>query len=264
MTVPAKAARIGSILLSVLALAAVPVLAGCGGGEEDSSTATTGTDGETAGTEDRNSTEEGQGKNGAEGGGSQQQGSRQQGSKQGGGSSGAKQGENVPQPEGGEEKGITPEQKREATTANIKLESPNFKGGTALPAKYTCDGKGTWPSLTWKGLPAEAEELVLLVLSVDPAEQKLLFDWAVAGLDPSLSEIEEGKLPQGAVVGENSFGKEGYEICPAEGTAQNYIFMLFAIPEALDPSPGFEARGFREEVLAQSGNVGLLNAPYKR
>ena len=255
-----KAARTGSFTLPVLALVAILALAGCGGDEDssDSAASETATSAE-AGDESGEAGQDGNpnGQDGADGQGSGQ------GSQQDDGS-GPKQGSAVPRPGGEEEPGITPEQKSETTTANIKLESPDFKGGAALAAKYTCDGKGTWPGLRWKGLPPEAEELVLLILSNDPADGKLLFDWAVAGLDPSLAEIEEGKLPSGAIVGENSFGKEGYEVCPDPGTAQSYIFMLFAIPEALEPSPGFEAREFREEVLAQAGNVGLLNATYKR
>ena len=230
-------------MLSVLALFAFVVLSGCGGGDSNN----------TATSEASTSAKVKTGAGDAQGKGANEQGagdSKASGSK-------------VSQPKGEEESGITPEQERKATTANITLQSPSIQS-PALPPKYTCDGKNIWPALRWKGLPPDAEELVLLVLSVDPKEQKLLFDWAVGGIDPSLASIEEGKLPSGVVVGENSFGKDGYEACPKPGAAQNYIFMLFAIPTALDPKPGFDARAFREEVLAEHGNVGLLNASYQR
>lgn len=237
-------------MLPVLAFLSLLALSGCGGGDDSSSTAESN---ETTASVEANKDGRGeqQGKSATGGDGGQ------------GSSAGAKQGANVPQPEGEEEPGITPEQKREATTASITLESPSFEQGAALPARYTCDDKNSWPALNWSGLPP-AGELALLVLSVDPGEQKLLFNWAVGGLDPSLTSIEEGKLPSGAVVGENSFGKDDYEVCPKPGTSQNYIFMLFAIPKALDPKPGFDARRLREEVLAEHGSVGLLSTPYKR
>lgn len=226
----------------VLVVAALLAIGGCGGGDDSSEdTATTQT---TTGTE-------------AEKGSDNKQGGKEQD-----GGEGKQDGANAPQPE--REPGITPQQRREATKADITLESTSFKSGTTLAAKYTCDGENTWPALNWKGLPPEAEELVVLVLSVQPVEQKLIFDWAVAGLDPSLTEIEEGELPDGAVVGENSFGKDAYDLCPPKGQAESYIFMLFAIPEALDPEPGFDAKELREEVLAEHGNVGLQNATYKR
>jgi phosphatidylethanolamine-binding protein (PEBP) family uncharacterized protein len=244
---PAKAARTGSLVLSVLALAAVLALSGCGGGEEDSSTATTGTSSETA-EATRNSTEQVQDQKDQEANGNSAQ------DKQGSG--------DAPQTEGEREPGITPQQRQETTVASMTLESPSFQSGATLKAKYTCDGGDTSPALRWKGTPSEAEEQVLLVLSV--RNGKLTFNWAVAGLDPGLSEIEEGRLPAGAVVGENSFGKDGYSLCPEPGSSETYIFMLFAIPKALDPEPGFEARPLREEVLAEHGNVGLLNAAYVR
>ncbi len=257
------AKRTGGVLLPVLALLAIFILSGCGG--SDDSGGTTASEGTTNPAEGGGDSGQKQDSASEQDSATKKQGKGGDGQGSGnGGSSNSQQGSNVPQPKGEEERGITPQQKNKATTASITLESPAFKTGTSLPAKYTCDGKNTWPTLRWKGLPAQADELVLLILSVDPVGQKLLFDWAVGGLDPNLTSIEEGKLPKGAVVGENSFGKDGYTICPKKGTGQTYIFMLFAIPEALNPKPGFEARQFREEVLDQSGNVGLLSALYKR
>lgn len=169
----------------------------------------------------------------------------------------------VPQPKGEPEPGITPEQRSKATTASVKLESPAFKGGVPMSAKYTCDGGNESPPLKWSGLPPEAAELVLLALNMNPVDEALFFDWAVAGIDPDVTEIEEGKLPRGAVVGTNSFGERAYGLCPP-GASENYIFMLYAIPTELSPQPGFDPLELREEVLAQSGNVGLLATSYRR
>jgi phosphatidylethanolamine-binding protein (PEBP) family uncharacterized protein len=257
----AKAARTGA-LLPVLALAAALVFAGCGGGDS-SSTATTGTTTNSAETDGS----AGGAKAGQNAGAASKQGksNKDQSAQSGGGSSGGKQGSNASQPTGEPEPGITPKQRAKATTANVTLESPSFAGGAVLPVKYTCDGGNESPPLQWSGVPDEASELVLFALNMNPVEEALFFDWAVAGLDPSLEEIKEGKLPSGAVVGKNSFGKQNYSLCPPEaGGSESYIFMLYAIPEALSPEKGFDPLPLREEVLAQSGNVGLLSASYKR
>jgi phosphatidylethanolamine-binding protein (PEBP) family uncharacterized protein len=100
-------------------------------------------------------------------------------------------------------------------------------------------------------------------MSVQPVEEQLFVDWAVAGLDPSLTGIEAGQLPKGAVVGTNGFGKRGYEICPS-GSGEIYMFAVYALPRSLSPKPGFDARELRKEILAVSGNVGLLPAVYSR
>jgi phosphatidylethanolamine-binding protein (PEBP) family uncharacterized protein len=127
---------------------------------------------------------------------------------------------------------------------------------------YTCDGEGRWPAFSWNGVPAGTAELILYAMSSQPVDGKLFVDWAVGGIDPALTGIEAGKLPKGALVGTNSFGKRGYEICP--DAAETYIFALYALPHALSPPPGFDARELRSRMLDVSGNVGLLAALYVR
>jgi phosphatidylethanolamine-binding protein (PEBP) family uncharacterized protein len=197
----------------------------------------------------------------ATGGGSVAGGEGQQPSR------GAKQGPPVPQPTGAPEPGITPQQRREATVASMILQSPSSQpssgGPQALPAEYTCAGKSTSPALRWQGVPQGTAELVLFVMNIQPVGGKLFFDWAVAGLSPELEEIEAGKLPRGAVVGRNGFGKMGYEICP-EGGGETFMFALFALPKRLSPSQGFEPLALRKAVTDVSSDVGLLALSYAR
>jgi hypothetical protein len=149
----------------------------------------------------------------------------------------------------------------------MTLQSPAItaSGGQpgAIPATYTCDGKGSWPAFSWGGVPPGTAELALYAMSIAPVEGHLFIDWAVAGLDPGLQSLQAGRLPKGAVVGTNSFGKRGYEICPS-GAGETYIFALFALPHSLSPRPGFDPRALRERILEASGNVGLLPATYAR
>jgi phosphatidylethanolamine-binding protein (PEBP) family uncharacterized protein len=269
----AKKARVGGILLPVLALAAAVALTGCGGGSDPSETATTGTasaaetdssvrkpdappEEGAASTQAGGGKDAGGGSDGDSSGGKQPSGNAEQ-------PSNGKQTSKAPQPAGEPESGITPEQRSKATTASVTLESPSFAGGSPLPVQYTCDGKNESPPLRWSGVPGGTAELVLFALNMNPVNEALFFDWAVAGLDPNLDGMEAGKLPAGAMEGQNSFGKRGYSLCPP-AQSENYIFMLYAIPKALDPRPGFDPLPLREEVLAQSGNVGLLSATYAR
>lgn len=149
----------------------------------------------------------------------------------------------------------------------MMLQSPSSQPSSAGPqdlsATYTCDGKGISPALSWQGVPQGTAELVVLTMNVQPVEGKLFFDWAVAGLSPELQEIEAGKLPRGAVVGRNSFGRTGYEICP-EGSGETYMFTVFALPEKLSPAQGFDPSALRREVIGASGNAGLLALSYSR
>lgn len=264
-----KHAGIASARISLALAVTALVLAGCGGGSSGdsdsgtlnssasggSSSSTTAPSGATGGAGSASPAKEGSGGGSVAGGEGQRS------------SPGAKQGSSVPQPAGEREPGITPEQRSEATVASMSLQSPSSQsssgGAQALSAEYTCDGKNTSPALRWQGVPQGTAELVLFVMNVQPVGGELFFNWAVAGLSPELEEIEAGKLPKGVVVGRNSFGKTGYEICP-EGGGETYIFALFALPKSLSPSQGFEPFALRNEVLDASANVGLLALSYAR
>lgn len=250
------------------------LLAGCGGGSPDSpstggstsianssasgGSSSAGVDGSSAGSAEAGS----EAGDPAAGSASSPSGSPAQGA---GGGRESEHATHLPQPKGAPEPGITPQQRREATVASMVLESPSSQpssgGPQALPAEFTCAGKNSSPALRWHGVPQGSAELVLFAMNARPVGGELFFDWAVAGLDPGLEEIEAGKLPGGAVVGRNSFGKTGYEICP-EGGGETFIFTLFALPKKLSPSQGFEPLALRKAVAEASGNVGLLALSY--
>jgi phosphatidylethanolamine-binding protein (PEBP) family uncharacterized protein len=170
-------------------------------------------------------------------------------------------------PKGPPEQALTSEQVANATVADIALQSPAITAANGSPgrlaATYTCDGKDSWPALSWGGVPAGTKELILYAMNVQPVQGQLFVDWAVAGLDPGLEEIAAGELPKGAVVGKNSFAKTGYSLCP-QGNGEIYMFALYALPQSLELKRGFDAREVRKQILDASGNVGLLPAVYER
>ncbi len=147
----------------------------------------------------------------------------------------------------------------------MKLESPAIGSADAglgtLPTRYTCDGEDSWPQLLWGRVPSDTKELAVFAMNSQPVDGKLFVDWAVAGLEPSLTGIEAGRLPKGAVVGTNSFGKRGYSICPRSGS-EIYVFAVYALPTKLSLSPGFDGREARKRILDVSGDVGLLVTSY--
>jgi phosphatidylethanolamine-binding protein (PEBP) family uncharacterized protein len=261
----AKTASAGvSLALAVAALA----LAGCGGDSSDSESSTAAAGGSASGgsgsgagvgSPDRSDSGAGSAKAGAGAGGSAAQGGQP--------APGGRQGPAVPPPTATPAPKITPQQRREATVASMTLESPSglpsTAGPEALPAQHTCDGRNVSPALRWQGVPQGTAELALFAMNVQPVEGKLFFDWAVAGLDPELEEIEAGKLPRGAVVGRNSFGGTGYEICPEDGS-ETYIFTLFALPEKLSPAQGFDPFALRKAMHGATGGGGLLALSYTR
>lgn len=266
LTKSAKTASAGALLaFAVVAF----LLAGCGGSSDSADSTTAASGSSAAAGSGSEATEQGsgggQGGNATGTGGAAGSSGGQSPSNQS--SSGGGQRQSVPQPTGEEAPKITPQQRREATVASMTLEAPSLPpspgGPQALTAEYTCDGKNTSPALRWQGVPGGSVELILFAMNLRPVDKTLFFDWAVAGLDPGLEEIEAGKLPKGAVVGRNSFGKTGYGICPEAGE-ETYIFTLFALPKKLSPAQGFDPLALRKAVTDTSGNVGLLALSYAR
>lgn len=269
----AKSAKTTSARALLALVVAALLLTGCGGGSSDTSDSTAATSGAAgeAGTDTATADGAGVGAGGDTAAGapsaSEATGAGGSGTPAGQPSSAGKHGPAVPQPTGAPETGITPEQRRQATVASMLLQSPSSRpssaGPPALPAEYTCDGKGTSPALRWQGVPQGTAELALLVMNTQPVDGELFFDWAVAGLSPELEEIEAGELPGEAIVGRNSFGKTGYEICP-EGGGETYMFSLFALPKRLSLSRGFDPLDLRKAAVGAAGNVGLLALGYAR
>lgn len=279
LTNSAKTASAGAILV----LAVVALLTGCGGGSDGSSTSTAaggptadaeppagkvgaGPGGTSSGPSEASP---GAGAAGGKDSSGTAAGDAAPGQSPKGSSSTGRHGPPVPQPTGEPAPKITPQQRREASVANISLRTtsapPSSSAGPqVLPAEFTCDGKNTSPALQWRGVPDGTAELVLFAMNLRPVNGTLFFDWAVAGISPDLEALEAGRLPKGAVPGRNSFGKRGYGICPPQGEEETYMFTLFALPEKLSPAPGFDPVSLRKEVLDTSGNVGLLALSYLR
>jgi hypothetical protein len=178
-----------------------------------------------------------------------------------------KQGPRITLPKGAPEPKPTAQQRAQATVADIALQSPALLGAGAnatLPSTYTCDGRDSPPPLRWRGIPPQSAELALFAINVEPVNGKLFFDWALAGIDPGETGIETAAPPKGAVVGRNSFGRDGYSICPPRGKAETYLFALYALPSSLSPHRGFDPATLREEALKASRNAGLMAASYTR
>src|SRR5262245_6031063 len=57
-------------------------------------------------------------------------------------------------------------------TMTLRLNSPAFRDGSPIPAKYTCEGQDVSPPLTWSGIPDGTKSLVLIVDDPDAPDPK--------------------------------------------------------------------------------------------
>ena len=156
-----------------------------------------------------------------------------------------------------------------AAAQAIRLASPEFADGAAIPIKYTCDGKDVSPALQWSGLPAGTKSLALIADDPD-APGGTFVHWVLYDLPSSASELPEGvakveTLPNGAKQGTNGARSLGYRgPCPPQGNPHRYFFKLYALDAELGLPPG----ATKEDLLkAMEGHVlaeGQLMGTYQR
>jgi hypothetical protein len=109
------------------------------------------------------------------------------------------------------------------------LNSPAFRDGDPIPARYTQDGENLSPPLEWRDPPPNTQSFVLIV--EDPDAPKGMFrHWAVYDVPASRGALPEG-VGEGFAQGVNGFGNARYEgPAPPQGHGRHtYHFRLAAL-----------------------------------
>ena len=150
-----------------------------------------------------------------------------------------------------------------AAPERIRLSSPAFADGAAIPRRYTCAGDDTAPPLRWTHAPAGTRSLALLLEDPD-APGGTFVHWTVYGLAPATTALD-ADLPAGAEQGKNSFGKGGYNgPCPPKGDKPHrYVFTLYALRSTpkLDAgaAPGDVRAAIAKDAVARGRLVGRFS-----
>jgi Raf kinase inhibitor-like YbhB/YbcL family protein len=135
----------------------------------------------------------------------------------------------------------SPSSQADSEVALMRLSSPTFSSEAPLPARYVCPqqgGEGLSPQLQWSAVPQGTISLGLVVRDVDADG---FIHWVATGIDPSLGEIVEGQLPEGAMTSTNGFTTEGWgPPCPPSGT-HRYEFLLYALTQPVELTPDMVA-----------------------
>jgi phosphatidylethanolamine-binding protein (PEBP) family uncharacterized protein len=147
--------------------------------------------------------------------------------------------------------------------ASIAVSSPAFGPDEPIPPEYTADGEGLSPPLEWRGVPMNAEAVVLVIEEADGAARSPAnaIVWDLPGSDTSLPE---GALPCTCPAGAALSATYLPPDPPPGHGPHRYAFQVFA----LDTVPRFESRPGRTELLDKiKGHVlakGVLIGTYER
>lgn len=143
----------------------------------------------------------------------------------------------------------------------MKIISSAFSHNQPIPAKYTCDGNGTNPPLTFSEVSAAAQSLA--VVMDDPDAPMGTWDhWVVFNIPPDTTDISENTVPKG-IVGKNTRGKNEYQgPCPPD-RQHRYFFKLYALDTTLllDTSATKQdlEKAMEGHILAKSELIGLYD-----
>jgi len=120
--------------------------------------------------------------------------------------------------------------------ADLTISSPAFANNGQMAAKYSCDGEGVNPPLTFSNVPPRTQSLALIVEDPDIPDQFKaqvpggVFDhWVIWDIAADSKGFAEGAGKGGI----NASGGQGFfGACPPD-KAHRYFFKLFALDRKL-------------------------------
>lgn len=154
----------------------------------------------------------------------------------------------------------------------VEVRSPVFGHGTDIPVRFTADGEGLSPPLSWSGLPTLTRSVVLLIEDADIPLPVPLVHGLFYAIPPAFCELSEGGLPtslggaespEGFHAGRNGYGRTGWippSPPPGHGP-HHYAFQVFALDTVpvfdWPPSRGFVTRRIRDHVIGRGALFGI-------
>jgi Raf kinase inhibitor-like YbhB/YbcL family protein len=152
--------------------------------------------------------------------------------------------------------------------ARIEISSLAFADHAPIPAMYTADGEGVSPPLSWRGVPAAATTLALIVEDADSPTPEPLVHAIAVDIDARRDELAEGDLREDGEenptvnLGRNSYLRQAWlppDPPPGHGV-HRYAFQLFALVdgEAFSAAPGRDEieKAIRERAIASGSLIG--------
>lgn len=145
-------------------------------------------------------------------------------------------------------------------SSDLRLYSPDFEDGGAIPRRHTCDGEDVSPAVSWEGAPPDT---VAMALIVDDPDARGFVHWVVFDMTGTATGgLADGvsASPDAPPQGKNDFGRIGYGgPCPPSGT-HRYVFTLYALSEELGlpgtPTADEVRAAARGRILAEARLTG--------
>lgn len=120
--------------------------------------------------------------------------------------------------------------------------------GAAIDPRYTCDGDGIAPALSWSPAPEGTVEIAITLRDVD---LPTFAHWAMAGIAPDQVAIAEGSVPIGAYEATNGAGAIGYiGPCPPAGSTHHYVLAVHYLGAQINLTDGVASGDLIDGITA--------------
>lgn len=145
----------------------------------------------------------------------------------------------------------------------LTITSLSFSHEAAIPQRFTCDGVDMSPPLSWQHMPDGTRTFALICDDPD-APMGTWVHWVAFNIPATSTGFLEGKVPEGTILGVNSWGKHGYGgPCPPGGT-HRYFFKLYALDTKLQLTPETSAAQLEQAMEGHILGKTKLMGKYSR
>ena len=133
-----------------------------------------------------------------------------------------------------------------------------WENGEPLNSQFTCEGSKLSPEFDIAGLP---EGTVMWGVSIIDITAGDAVHWAVANVDPSITRVDAGVVPEGAVQSLNRVNKVGYAApCPKAGEPHTYLFTVYALSQQLEVTDGVDSETMLTSL--EAGSLGITSITF--
>ena len=152
--------------------------------------------------------------------------------------------------------------------SDMRLTSPAFAPGGAIPKRYTGEGEDIPPPLQMAAVPAAARSLAIFCHDPDAPlvvpHRYGFVHWLVYNLPPDLRQLDQASTA--GTAGSTDFGRNGYGgPMPPQGHGEHrYYFWLLALDCAPDLPPDMDLCSFLTRVEPRVIAMNRLTGTYQR
>jgi Raf kinase inhibitor-like YbhB/YbcL family protein len=148
----------------------------------------------------------------------------------------------------------------------IRVSSPSFEAGGFIPTNHSGEGQDISPALSWDGLAEETKEIALVCDDSDAPRPEPFVHWVVYKIPADWSGLREGGVQEGALEGQNDFGRKGYDgpMPPKGHGVHHYHFKVYALDAELEAKAGLTKEQLFEAMEGHRLDEGELVGTYER